>query len=156
MPASGSLASAGAVGRLGRGDIGNHSRKVVPLPGALSTRMWPPIWLTMPCSDRQPESGALADLLGREEGSKTRLRVAGSMPCPVSRHDERLIGARAGYPHAPRSVSSDVDFQRLDVSSPPPGIASRALSVRFSSTCSSCLGSARTVPPRRPSLTSSV
>jgi hypothetical protein len=39
--------------------------------------------------EREPEAGADADVLGREDGSKMRSRTAGSMPVPVSRTASR-------------------------------------------------------------------
>ncbi len=69
-----------------------------------------------------------------KNGSKTRARVSSSMPVPVS--DTRNT--------TPRPASSEPVFSVSTRTTPPSGIASRAFSSRFKSTCSSCVSFART------------
>ena len=73
-----------------------------------------------------------------KKGSKMRSRVAASMPVPVS---ETVTTA---LPAAHETVAGgivDVDRRRGDLSRPPHGIASRALTTRFISTWSIRAGS---------------
>ena len=44
--------------------------KVVPLPGRLSTKMWPPLWLTMPNTVARPRPVPLPKSLVVKNGSK--------------------------------------------------------------------------------------
>ena len=82
-----------AVARRGGLSAGSAARgrktvKREPRPGSLSTRIWPPLWWTMPCDGGQPQAGALAALLGGEE----RLEEAG--PCISGAHAGAGVGHR--------------------------------------------------------------
>jgi hypothetical protein len=63
---------------------GRCTRNVAPRPGALSTSMPPPLCATMPYTVESPSPVPLPRPFVVKNGSKTRARVAASMPDPVS------------------------------------------------------------------------
>ena len=79
-----------------------------------------------------------------KNGSKTRSRVAASMPTPVSVTATRTCGPTPAPSLWAAKPSSRSTFAVSIVSRPPFGIASRAFTARFMSTCSSWPRSART------------
>jgi len=95
---------------------------------------------------REPEPGPFAPLLGREKGSKRCKRTSSVMPQPVSVTDSRTcLPERApGFAAANALVMFSLAVSMM--SRPPSGIASRALTVRLTRSCSIWLGSASTVP----------
>ena len=95
---------------------------------------------------RQAQAGALADPLGGEERlEQVRLDLGRHPACrcpPPPAARSARPGDRGPAAGRPRRMSTAAVAMR---SVPPPGMASRPLSARFSSTCSSCAGS----PPDR-------
>ncbi len=112
---------------------------VEPRPGSLSTRIVPPWRRTIPYTVARPRPVPRSRSLVVKNGSKILSRVASSIPHPVS--------ATASHTCPPPSSSPPAVAPVEMVSSPPPGMASRALTARFRSTCSS--------PPRSPSSSNS-
>ena len=68
----------------GLGGRGRRTVKRVPLPGSLSTRMWPPLWWTMPWTVARPRPVPLPRSLVVKNGSKRCSSTSGGMPVPVS------------------------------------------------------------------------
>ena len=132
---SGSAATARPWSRRGR-----NTRNVAPCPGALSRRTPPPTLAHDADDDREAEAAALALGLGGEERLEDAL-PASPRPCPRpcrARSAGRTRRARIPRPRWRPASATAVSMVRM----PPSGIASRALSARFSSTCSSCVASA--------------
>ena len=91
---------------------------------------------------REPQAGALALRLGGEEGLEDA-GLRSRRPCP--RPCRSPSAGRSGRPQArPRASASSSTFAVSITRLPPPGIASRALTARLTSTCSSWPGSAST------------
>ena len=110
-----------------------------PCPASLSTRS-----CRRDCCDdavdrREAEAGPLPDRLGGEEGLEER-GGASRRPCPtpVSVTDEHRRSRRRAGPRArPRRRGRARRRRVSTISAPPPsGIASRALTTRFMTTCS--------------------
>ena len=101
--------------------------------------MAPPDWLTMPNTVERPSPVPLPISLVVKNGSKIFWRTSGGMPSPVS-VTSIITWSPAGMP-AGRSPSTGQLAVRI-VRLPPPGIASRALTARFTITCSNWFTSA--------------
>ena len=92
-----------------------------------------------------------------KNGSKILSMISFGMPVPVSRHlDRHVVGRAAAACTAAPCIRSAVTFAVRTVSLPPFGIASRAFTARFTTTCSSCDTSAFTGQRSRPCTSSSV
>ena len=103
---------------------------------------------------REPEAGALAGLLGGEERlEQMRARTSASMPMPVSLTASSTCGPAAPSPCLATCAASSSTLPVSIVSAPPSGIASRALTARFTITCSICARSASTCASRSASST---
>ena len=130
----------------GRPRSAGRSWNVAPRPGSLDHADVPAALLHDAVDDRQAEARAFALLLGREEGLeqlRARLLV---MPVPVSLTLSRAY--RPGVPLDERrraAASSSSTSSTRTVTRPPSGIASRALTTRFSTTCSTWPESAMTI-----------
>ncbi len=132
--------SAGA-GRAGAGTLvltGKSSRKTVPRPTSLSTDR-PPLWpRTMPSTAARPRPRPVNFVV--KKGSKTRSRVAASMPSPSSRtSSETYLPGGSGSPVCrQRWVSlgptARAPVTTVTVPSRSP-IASAAFVIRFMTTC---------------------
>jgi hypothetical protein len=59
-------------------------RTLVPLPGVLRMRMLPPDWRMKPYTIDSPSPLPVPKLLVVKKGSKTRGRISGAMPPPLS------------------------------------------------------------------------
>ena len=120
---------------------GSRMMKQVPWPGSELICTSPPALRDDPVHGGQAQPRPLALGFGREEGLE---RAGGD----VRRH------ARAGVGHADPDVATRRQARRrcrrsrrcrcVKVMAPPPGMASRAFTARFTSTCSNCAGSAVT------------
>ncbi|MGC4000072.1 MAG: hypothetical protein QM767_22600 [Anaeromyxobacter sp.] len=131
---------------------GSSTSKVEPAPGALRTTTPPPDCFTTPCTVASPSPAPLPGALVVKNGSKTRARVASSMPAPVSVTESVTYAPGATPAGSARAASSTAAAVRT-VMAPPAGRASWAFMTRFSSTCSSWTGSASTSPGSAPSAT---
>ena len=125
----------------GAPSFGSTTRNVVPLPGALSTSMLPAVVRHDVVHHREAEPRALADLLRREEEIEA-LRL------DLRRHPDAVVArSRAAPSRLPYATSSPIrprsDGRGAPLSSRS-GIASAALSRRFSATCCSSCGSPKT------------
>ena len=116
-----------------------------PPPGSLSTRMKPPWLLTMASEVDRPRPVPLPTSLVVKKGSKMRSRISGGMPVPRVLDLEQHVGAGLGLDVRARERLVERDVLRGQGELPPSGIASRALTQRFSSTWWSCVGSPETV-----------
>ena len=104
----------------------------VPSPGVLRTVILPPWLVTMPCTTASPRPVPSPTPLVVKKGSKTRSRVAASIPEPVSATDRQTI-----EPNSPAlAEGSFTEFhQRLTVILPIPSpIAWAALVTRLTMT----------------------
>ena len=106
--------------------------------------MKPPACFTMPYTVARPRPVPLPVSLVVKNGSKIRALVASSMPQPVS-VTASIANRRTAAASRSRAYSGSCSTLAVStVSLPPVGIASRAFTTRFMSTCSSCPTSART------------
>ena len=80
-----------------------------------------------------------------KNGSKIRSRISSVIPCPVSLTTMRTYSPGAMARARASCSSSTTESDAID-STPPLGIASRALIARFTSTCSSGPGSIAASP----------
>ena len=64
-------------------------RKVAPAPGALSTSMWPWLWVTAAYTVDSPRPVPLSFSLVVKKGSKICSRTSSGMPVPVSETSRR-------------------------------------------------------------------
>src|SRR5580658_6522237 len=105
--------------------------------------MLPPLCFTIPYTVDSPSPVPLPIGLVVKNGSKTWESVAASIPCPVSLTCSMTY--RPGPSSRSRPASSPTStFDVSIVILPPCGMASRAFTARFISTCSTCPGSAFT------------
>ena len=98
------------------------------MPGAESISTVPPRSVDDAVHGGQPEAGALAASLVVKNGSKARSRTSSGMPAPSSATVIRTPPASTSPAGRPLTAIASV---------PPSGIASRALTARLTSTCSS-------------------
>ena len=109
----------------------------MPSPGVESTSMKPSCCWTIPYTVASPRPVPSPTALVVKNGSNTWLRVVSSMPMPSS-VTVRVTNREPGPPGSSLSgVEMSSVLPTLTVMVPPSGIASRALTVRFMSTCSS-------------------
>ncbi len=120
---------------------------VVPRPGSLSTQMVPPLCVTIPKTVARPSPVPWPSGLVVKNGSKIRSRVAASIPIPVSLTASRTCGPGRTPTCSRANASSSSTLAVSMVTRPPRGMASRALTTRFMTTCSSWPGSASTPLP---------
>src|SRR3990172_2025346 len=108
--------------------------------------MCPWLCFTIPYTVERPSPVPFPGGLVVKNGSKTRDRIFTSIPHPVSL--TRNVTYFPGLPTGCKDtdLSSMSRFAVSIVSFPPPGIASRALTARLTTTCSICPGSAFTLP----------
>ncbi len=86
LSAARSMVSGGGATGLAAGAavIGTMKRTLVPLPGVLRMRMLPPDWRMKPYTIDSPRPLPVPKLLVVKKGSKTRDRISGAMPLPLS------------------------------------------------------------------------
>ncbi len=113
-------------------------------PCWLWTLIVPPLCCTIPNTVASPSPVPLPAPLVVKNGSKICVRVASSIPEPVSRTHRHTIGPPAMLGGSVLSGSPALTSVVETVICPPSGIASRALMIRFMITCSICPGSAST------------
>ena len=121
-------------------------RNVQPWPGVLSTQMLPPLCFTMPYAVLSPSPVPLPVSFVVKNGSKMRACVSSSIPTPVSLTVSSTLGPGVTLAKRllrPACISALAVVMRR---SPPVGMASRAFTARFISTCSIWIGSTRTLP----------
>ena len=116
---------------------------VVPRPTSELMLMWPSDCLTKPNTWLRPRPVPLPTALVVKNGSKTRSMISGGMPVPVSETAIRTYRPAATSPRSRASKSSSSTFDVSILSSPPFGIASRALIDRLRIAFSSWLMSVR-------------
>ena len=92
-PPSGAARCAARRAGVGRRSAG-RPRRSCPAPRSERRRMAPPLWRTMPNTVDRPRPVPLPGALVVKNGSKTRLRVASSMPSPVSVTESTHVAAR--------------------------------------------------------------
>ena len=96
------------------------------LPTSLSTRI-SPVLAHDPVRERKPQAGSLADLLVVKKGSKTRERICGAIPPPVSQTSTSTVSReRPGRAASVRTRGSGRS-----------SMAWYALLIRLRKTCSS-------------------
>ena len=117
--------------RRGAGRRGKKTCMTVPAPDLLLMRSTPPWASTIRATMERPRPVPLGRVV--KKGSSARARTSVSMPSPVS-----WI-----WISTPRTPSSS-RLTSVTVSTPPPDMAWRALSMRLSVTCRTRLGSAQT------------
>ena len=120
--------------------------KVAPRPGALSTRDVAAALLHDAVDGGEAEPGALPRLLGGEErledaGLVGHVHADAGVASPPAR---RRTPARTPFGRPVDVGRCSSRFEVVIVTRPPCGIASRAFTTRFTSTCSSWPGSAST------------
>lgn len=116
---------------------GNHNSAVVPSLSTLVSSSAPFIWTATPWIIESPSPVPLPGPLVEKNGSIALLRVAASMPWPVS-ETERTRYSRA---HNSPRVAERRSCLTESTSFPPLGIASLALIARLSSASSTWLAS---------------
>jgi hypothetical protein len=125
---------------------GQNSLNVVPFPTSLYTSTCPPDCLTIPWTVASPSPVPFPNPLVVKNGSNRWAFVSSVIPAPLSVTARRAYrpGRTSGrtWAYAPSSSAGYVST----VSRPPVGMASRALTARLVSTCSTCPGSAITRP----------
>ena len=106
----------------------------------------PAALLTMPYTVERPSPVALPRSFVVKNGSKMRVFVSSLIPAPLSRTSNRAY--RPAATPMPSTTLGVVDLHLigLDGMRPPRGIASRALTTRFTTTCPSCPLSAQMAP----------
>src|SRR6266545_475198 len=119
-------------------------RSRVPAPGALSICTNPPCCFTRPYTVARPSPVPFPTGFVVKNGSKARCRVASSIPSPVSSTARHTNSDADPGPSTSRCASL-IQLQLVSSrSTPPSGIASRALFTRFSRICSIACPSAET------------
>ena len=107
--------------------------------------MWPPLCVDDAVHGRQPEPVPCLRLRREERLEDARPRLRRPCPAPVSVTASDHVRPGAGRAR-PRPPAPDRTLRgRRSSSRPPSGMASRALTTRFTITCSICPGSALTV-----------
>jgi len=120
----------------GRPHHGRSMRKVVPAPGAESIPMRPPTCVTMLYAWRGPDRFPCR-ALGREKRLEDVLLHLVGHPAAAVRHGQPSVPDR-------RRPGAGGDRRGGDGEGSPSGMASRALTARFITTCSNCPRSIRT------------
>ena len=116
----------------------------MPWPGALLTSTWPPACRMIPYTVARPSPVPLPTPLVVKNGSNTRARTSSLIPCPVSDTVSCTVCPARNSPVSVVIIAGTSSSEVSTTSVPPSGIASRALTARFSTTCSICPGSIRT------------
>ena len=107
--------------------------------------MWPLAWLSIPKTVARPSPVPAPLALVVKNGSKACSATSGGIPVPVSLTRSRDVAPLVGAGDPPATeLASTVTFPVSMVTVPPPGMASRALTARLTSTCSRRPGSAST------------
>ncbi len=112
-----------------------------PCAGALDTSTTPWCWRTMPCTTARPSPVPRPGALVVKKGSKMRSSVPAGMPAPVSFTESSTMRRPGTVAWRVAKSAPTSTFRVRTVRLPPSGMASRALTQRFISTCSSCAGS---------------
>ncbi len=115
----------------GRGEEGRWTVKVAPLAGPLLASISPALLPHQAVADRQAQPGALADRLGGEERLEEPVEVLGLDAVAV-----------VAAPRSTRHQSCRAACGRVSRGSGRSAMASRALSIRLTSTCCSACGHA--------------
>ena len=123
---------------------------VAPQPGELCAQMPPPLCFKIPYAVARPSPVPLPAAFVVKNGSKMRACVASSMPTPVSVTEIFTYEPGLMPRYLLATSSSTSAFDVAICSEPPFGIASRAFTTRFISTCSICPASAFVAPSPGP------
>ena len=121
---------------------GKYTLKVEPWPSSLCAWMIPQPRVTIPCTEARPSPVPLPTSFVVKNGSNNRDITCGVMPVPVSLTvmTWKVPGATGGCALTSSASSSTAAVPIVKV--PPSGMASRALTARFNTICSSCAQSA--------------
>ena len=133
LEAAGATAGGATGAGTGASAHGRHRCIVVPWPGVEAAVIRPPACSAMPRQIDSPRPVPWPGPLVVKNGSNACCRTSSGMPCPLS--ETRSTTQWPGPGAMPLSPAGTVSRSVATTRRPPVGIASRAFSARFSTTC---------------------